>query len=91
MYTCLPFSLSTAPAFASLVSAEIAAIARHRGIPVVAAYIDDFFIAAKSEDETRTALSAFTALLTELGVQFGADKVEGPSQRLDLTVSPSTR
>lgn len=84
LYTCLPFGLSTAPAFASLVSAEIAAIARHRGIPVVAAYIDDFFIAADTEQKARTALTAFTALLTELGVQFGADKVEGPATRLDF-------
>ena len=84
MYTSIPFGLSSAPAFASLVSAEIAAIARHRGIPVVAAYIDDFFLAAPSAAAARIALTAFTALLSELGVQYGADKVEGPSQKLDF-------
>ena len=81
-FTSPPFGISLAPAFASWVSAEIAAIARARGISVVATYIDDFLLAAPTAAAASAQLSKFLALLTELGVEYGPEKVEGPAQRM---------
>lgn len=81
-FTSLPFGFSLAPAFASWVSGEIAAIARSRGIPVVATYLDDFLLASPTAAASAADLAAFLALLRELGVEYGDDKVEGPSQSL---------
>ena len=81
-YTSPPFGFALAPAFASWVSAEITAIARSRGINVVSAYIDDFLLAGDSHAAAAVHLRRFLALLDELGVAYGPDKVAGPLQSL---------
>ena len=100
-YTSVPFGLSLAPAFASAVSAAISRMARALGINVVSTYIDDFLIAAPSRASAQWALDRFLSLLRRLGVEYGPEKVAGPSQRLpflgitidtaraELTLSPA--
>ena len=73
-----PFLL--APAFASWVSAEIAAMARARGVDIIIPYIDDFLVAAATEEECRAGLELVLELLAELGVEVAPEKVEGPCQ-----------
>ena len=91
VFTSVPFGLTHAPAFASWVSAEITAIARERGIPVAATYIDDFLLHAPNYASAVAARDSFLALLHELGVEYGKDKVEGPAQCLPLPAFHLTR
>jgi hypothetical protein len=86
-YKVLPFGLSTAPAFASLVSGEIARILKarlvRRGIsnPRVLAYIDDFTLISSSEAEANVMCQELLTLLAEIGLPPAHEKTAWASQK----------
>ena len=55
-------------------------MARARGIPVVCTYIDDFLLQGASAAACASALSRFLALLRQLGIAYGPEKISGPGQ-----------
>jgi hypothetical protein len=84
VYTSVPFGLALAPAFASWVSAELAAMMRKRGVAVVLVYLDDFLFAASTKELCQEYMEVALALLKELGVEVAPEKIEGPSQQLEF-------
>jgi hypothetical protein len=86
-YKVLPFGLSTAPAFASLVSAEIVRILKERLIqrgvtnPRVLAYLDDFTLISSSRVEANLMCEELLALLAEIGLGAAHEKTTWASQR----------
>lgn len=71
------FGLKTAPAWASVVSAELVRILEAAGIRVVGCFIDDLLIAGKSEEECREALDKAMKIMEKLGIPSN-EKTVGP-------------
>ena len=79
-YRRLPFGLSTAPGFASLVSSELCRFVRAAGFScVVSSYIDDLTFIG-DEDEVRRALAYTLQMLEQLGIGVAPEKVFWPAQ-----------
>lgn len=86
-YRRIPFGLSTAPAFASMVSAEALAIIQRRLNDIGAralVYIDDFCIFAPSKKVAQLALTITLQTLGELGLPVSEPKVVLPTQRATI-------
>ena len=79
LYRKLPFGLSIAPLIFSMVSAEVMAICRGRGLRVYA-YYDDFPIICREGSE-REEFEEFRSIMGELGLKFKEEKVHKPSDR----------
>lgn len=62
------FGLKTAPAWASVVSAELVRILEAAGVRVVGCFLDDLLIAGKTQTECRTSLHRATAIMAKLGI-----------------------
>lgn len=84
-YKRVPFGLSTAPGFSSMVSAEVVAVLNHmlasegckaEGI----CYIDDFTIIAETKRSAKAALDHLLRLLSELGLPVSTRKIVSPTQ-----------
>ena len=71
------FGLKSAPAWASIVSAELARVLQSFGISVAGVYLDDFLIRARSKKELVAALKLAERIASDLGVPFN-DKGSGP-------------
>ena len=81
-YKRLPFGLSTAPGFASLVSSEICKILNAAGIKCfVTSYIDDITFIADSREEAQRALDRALSLLARLNIDVAPEKVVLPTQQ----------
>jgi hypothetical protein len=80
----MPFGLSTAPAWASLVSAELTRMLNARGCPCTIAYLDDFFIIAPTEAEAQKGLDMALAMLREFNIEVAPEKVAPPSQQATI-------
>ena len=80
-YRRLPFGLSTAPGFASLVSSEICKIIRAAGFKCfITSYIDDLTFIASSREEAQRALDYALRLLEQFGIGVAPEKIFQPSQ-----------
>ena len=62
------FGLKTAPAWASVVSAELARILKAEGIRVVGCFLDDLLIAGKDEKECKKAWKRAIEIMARLGI-----------------------
>ena len=71
------FGLKSAPAWASVVSAELARILRSFGVRVAGVYIDDLLLCAASKSELAEALAVCTRVCSSLGLDLN-DKTVGP-------------
>ena len=71
------FGLKPAPAYASVVSAELARILESFGVSVAGVYIDDLLIRARSKEELQKMIDTCTAVCKALGVDLN-DKTVGP-------------
>ena len=83
-YLRLPFGLSTAPAWASAVSAEVRKVMLARGVKAVFVYLDDYVCIADTYEECLAALKILLGVLQELGVAVAQEKVVMPTQRADI-------
>lgn len=71
------FGLKTAPAWASVVSAELCRILGAAGVRVVGCFVDDILIAASSEAACQKALQTALRIMADLGLPAN-DKTTGP-------------
>ena len=71
------FGLKSAPAFASVVSAEVKRILQSFGISVAGVYLDDFLICGATKRECKENLKKACAILAALGI-LPNDKTKGP-------------
>ena len=71
------FGLKTAPAWASVVSAELVRILEAAGIRVVGCFIDDLLIAGGSKEECEKALQKAMKIMEKLGIPSN-EKTVGP-------------
>ena len=71
------FGLKTAPAWASVVSAELVRILEAAGIRVVGCFIDDLLIAGGSQEECKEALEKAMKIMEKLGIPSN-EKTVGP-------------
>ena len=71
------FGLKTAPAWASVVSAELVRILEAAGVRVVGCFLDDLLIAGRSQAECQAALDKAITIMRELGVPAN-DKTVAP-------------
>ena len=78
------FGLKTAPAWASVVSAELVRILRKKGVRVVGCYIDDLLIAGASKAECQRALDLATETMEKLGIP--ANEKTVPPQAPDVGI-----
>ena len=72
------FGLKSAPAFASMVSAEAARILRSFGVRVVGCYIDDFLLAAKTRELCQRSIDIAEVVFASLGIPLTCGKTVGP-------------
>jgi len=79
-YARIPFGLSTAPAWASLISAELTKMLKARGINCVIAYLDDFFIIAPTAAEAQRGLDIALGMLSEFNIEVAPEKIIYPTQ-----------
>lgn len=85
------FGLKTAPAWASVVSAELCRILKAAGVRVVGCFVDDILIAGGSQSECHKMLNIAKSIMSRLGVPAN-DKTKGPTQDIVfLGVRISTR
>ena len=71
------FGLKPAPAYASVVSAELARILESFGVCVAGVYIDDLLIRARSKEELQSMIETCMMVCKALGVDLN-DKTVGP-------------
>ena len=71
------FGLKTAPAWASVVSAELVRILEANGIRVVGCFLDDILIAGDSKQECKEALEKARQIMQQLGIPSN-EKTVGP-------------
>ena len=71
------FGLKSAPAWASVVSAELARILRSFGVRVAGVYVDDLLLCASSKALLQEALDLCTKVCSALGLPLN-DKTVGP-------------
>jgi len=71
------FGLKSAPAWASVVSAELARILRSFGIRVAGVYLDDLLLCASSKEQMQEAIELCTKVCGALGLDLN-DKTVGP-------------
>ena len=62
------FGLKTAPAWASVVSAELVRILEAEGIRVVGCFLDDLLIAARTKEQCQRALEKAQKIMGRLGI-----------------------
>ena len=62
------FGLKTAPAWASVVSAELVRILQADGVRVVGCFLDDILIAGRSQKECQAALDKAIKIMAELSI-----------------------
>ena len=70
------FGLKTAPAWASVVSAELVRILEAEGIRVVGCFIDDILIAGATKEEAAHALKRALSIMEKLGIPANEKTVE---------------
>ena len=73
----IAFGLKPAPAFASIISAELARIFRAFGIKVAGTYIDDFLIRGRTREQTMRSYLLARSIAESLGVPMN-DKGQEP-------------
>lgn len=73
----IAFGLKPAPAFASMVSAELARIFRAFGINVAGTYIDDFLLAGKTQEQSMRSYLLARSISKALGLPMN-DKGQEP-------------
>ena len=73
----MAFGLKPAPAYASVVSAELARILESFGVSVAGVYIDDILIRASSKEALEAAIATCMRVCEALGVPLN-DKTTGP-------------
>lgn len=66
--TAIGFGLKTAPAWASVVSAELVRILTKSGVRVVGCFLDDLLIAGASKQECQAALDEAIKIMKRLGL-----------------------
>ena len=71
------FGLKTAPAWASVVSAELARILEAAGIRVLGCFLDDILIGGDTEQECKEALAKAMQIMEKLGIPSN-EKTVGP-------------
>ena len=71
------FGLKPAPAWASVVSAELARILRSHGVRVAGTYLDDLLICARSREALQAAIRTCESVCAALGLDLN-DKTTGP-------------
>ena len=80
-YRRLPFGLSTAPGYASLVTSELVKYLNAAGFKVFfTSYIDDVTIIGASKDEVAAALRYALEMLSQFGIDVAPEKICEPSQ-----------
>lgn len=82
-YRYMCFGLKCAPFIFQAAMQDVMRLARQRGINLCLAYIDDWFVAARSKEDCERQMSVFTGLAAELGWQVNAKKTEGPVTQLE--------
>ena len=83
-YLRCPFGLSTAPAWASAVTAEVRRVLLARGVEVVFVYVDDYIIIADSEAKCAEALAVVLGVLREFNIAVSGEKIVQPTQAADV-------
>ncbi len=83
-YARVPFGVSHACGWASMVSEEIRRVLISRGVRCIVVYIDDFFIIGHTLAETKKALRIVLRTLNELSVEVSTDKIVGPTKTTDI-------
>lgn len=89
----LPMGISIAPIVFCLLSAEVTAILRARGIKVLVTYIDDIIFQAASVEDAHAAMLVITETLKMLGIELAEDKTRAPATSqtaLGLTIHTGT-
>lgn len=71
------FGLKSAPAYASIISAEFARILESHGVKVAGVYVDDLLIRAETREECLRAIAIAESLALKLGIPLN-DKTCGP-------------
>ena len=71
------FGLKSAPAYASMVSAELVRIFKSFGINVAGVYLDDILIRAESKEKCEQAIALACKIAADLGLPIN-DKTVGP-------------
>ena len=79
----VPFGISSAPAFASFVAAELHQMFVALGIPAATVLLDDHCFGFPSQSLAATGLEMVLAVLERLGVIVNGGKTTGPTQRLE--------
>ena len=83
-FTCLPFSLSSAPWVFTKTLKPVAALLREQGVRLVV-YLNDMLIMARSREEAQEHTPALTFLLTNLGFIVHAEKsILEPAQQMEF-------
>ena len=79
------FGLKTAPAWASVVSAELVRILESEGIRVVGCFLDDLLIAGATKDECEFAWRRAKEIMAELGIPANEKAVPPQAPRVGIT------
>ena len=80
-YKYVPFGVSSAPAWASVVSGELCKMFQHAGVSRCSAYIDDVIIVSDSKQECDTQLAKVLQICEDLGVEVKDEKIQQPAQK----------
>ena len=78
------FGLKTAPAWASVVSAELVRILEKAGVRVVGCFLDDILIAGSSEVECQRALEKAMSIMARLGIPANEKTVTPRAPKEDI-------
>lgn len=79
------FGLKTAPAWASVVSAELVRMLEAQGVRVAGCFLDDLLLAGSSEEECERALAVTIATMRRLGIPANEKTVPPQSPRDGIT------
>ena len=98
-WTCLPFGLSTSPRVFTMITREVGAYLRQRGVNLCM-YLDDWLVYGRSQEETRQHCQLVVETLQGLGFLINFEKSSltpsqdlkylGASLRLDLGLATPT-
>ena len=72
------FGLKPAPAYVSIVSAELARILQSFGVKVTGVYIDDFLVGGKTKEECERGKRIAIEVCAALGTPIAEEKTQGP-------------
>ena len=71
------FGLKSAPAYASVISAEFARILEAHGVSVAGCYVDDLLLRGRTKEECQRAIAIAERVASKLGIPLN-DKTRGP-------------